>query len=215
MRLEDMLIRREEVKIDPSKKKNIEFVIPIHPQIINDGLGFTDKKFCKEALKRALKPYFEDMKKYVGEFTRNGKPESLLLRSTYLVRDPEITEREGIWVVTPPGWRATTEGNILYTLVINEGKLVPESKSTIIGSNQVGFTREKFREYMADSQMHSSNGYIGINGYAMVPKNIKTVPQALLLRAWAVEYMNTHLKQIKGLYILDNKKIYIKQNNAQ
>ncbi len=196
MKLDEVLLRREEIIID-TKNRNIELLIPIHPDIINDGVGITDKNLCKKALEKALKPYFEDMKKYVEQLSNEKNAESLLMRISYIAKEPNVVEENGIWKVTPPGWKARTEGNLLYTLVLDKAKMIPSSISTIIDNKKVNFTRNKFREYMIDNNMHNMKGYTAINGYAFTSKGRLTIPQALLLRAWAVEYANMHLIKIR------------------
>jgi hypothetical protein len=196
MRLENILLKRDEIIIDRSDSNKIDLIVPIHPLIINDGLGITDKKFCKTALERALKPYYDDLKKYVAELTKKGLGEGLL-KSIYLVREPTILERGKYLEIVPPGWKAGVEGNSIYTLQLNNGKLKPNKMTMIIGSDKVKFQKEKFREYMADQSMQRTKDYTGINGYAFTAEDITSIPQALMLRDWAVEYMNMYLNKLK------------------
>ncbi|MEM4244955.1 MAG: hypothetical protein QW404_01300 [Candidatus Nanoarchaeia archaeon] len=196
MRLDDVILRRDEIIIC-TKKGGIELLIPIHPDIINDGVGITDKNLCKKALENALRPYFEDLKKYVDKLNREKNPQSLLMRISYLTKEPKVIEEGDAWKINPPGWKARAEGNMIYTLVLDKAKMVPSSMSTMIDNTKIGFTKTKFREYMVDNNMHNMKGYMAINGYAFSSQGIKTMPQALLLRAWTVEYLNMHLNQIK------------------
>jgi len=203
MKLEEILLSREEIKIRGRDGKNgVNMIVPIHPLIIHENPGVIDKNFCKVMLERALKPYSDDLKKHVDDYSKNGNMEPFMLRVTYLVKEPSIADNGSAWKITPPGWNARSEGNTLHSLVIDKGKLVPSGKmTTIIDTEQVNFKTEKFREYMTDQTMHRSSGYIGIHGYAFVSQNISTMPQAIMLRAWAVEYHNALLSQIKkGVY---------------
>lgn len=203
MKLEEILLSREEIIIKKVDGKNgVGLVVPIHPLIINENPGVVDQNFCKVTLERSLKPYFEDLKKYVDDFSKNGNAGAILLRTTYLVREPIVVDDGSNWKISPPGWKAKTEGNVLHALTIDKGKLVPSGKmTTVIDTEHVNFKIKKLREYMVDPTMHKNKGYRGIHGYAFVSQNVSTMPQALMLRAWAVEYHNTLLSQIKsGVY---------------
>lgn len=198
VRLENILLKREEIRI-LGDNKNLELLVPIHPEIINDGVGITDKSLCKKALERALKPYFEDLKEHVKELARKGNPKALLTRVSYLVKEPNLVDYGNGWRITPPGWKASTEGNMLYTLVLDKAEMMPSKMSILIDSSKVAFPKQKFREYMTDHNFHSTKEQTAINGYAFTSKRITTMPQALLLRAWTVEYANMHLNQVKKL----------------
>jgi len=214
MELADLLLRREEVRIGipfgPKVKEfeNCWFVVPIHHSL-RDGLPDDlkhDGGLALGALNGAIDWYQEDFKRYYDGLA--GEKKKWVER----VFMNDLPEKRDVWkcgMEMCRGWMidVAMSQRFLYSFGLNtECNIYAETEPVMLSSVELNFSREKFAEYSIDGDVYCGDGLVpfySCDMYAWHQHNVDTVPEAIMLRDWAILYENVLLRRMDERGLLE------------
>ena len=204
MKKEDLLLKKEEVNILYPKDCGYGclLMVPIYPGLLEDDVKI-DPELGHKVFPEAAKAWYDELKEHEAD-DKNTKA----LIKDMLKKKLSYKRHGNRWSINPPGYwndikfltdrrgfarSFSVETNIAgsLTLVTAYGD---EYYKTFLYPDYVKFSPEKFRAY---SCMDAEDTKHGVLGYAYTPHNTDSVLGALLLRSWAISYLNEAIRQIR------------------
>ncbi len=211
MELEDLLLKREEVPIGlpfgPIIKEfdNQWCMIPIHHSLkdsLPDDLKY-DMSLALGVMNDAIDWYEEDLRRYhkgLADEGVKGWVERIFLNDLPVKRD--------VWkwpMGLGRGMRVdmVVSQDFLYSLGLTTDCHIYADTGAFDGTGmdngKVNLSKEKFVEYSIDGDVRDWDGFYCCDMYAWQQHNVDTIPQAIMLRDWAILYENVLLRKMDEL----------------
>jgi hypothetical protein len=196
MKLEELLLRKEELPIITTAKRPI-FNVPIHPRLLDDDLK-TDPEIAHKVFAQVALEWYEELSQYTDRL--GDKDMQIWYREVFIPHKPVIDARNGRQKISPSGmWEdmAVIGDNGFATgLSINRnagGSLFVDvqRREQIVGPPTVLFSPEKTKEYATTYFPERISFFC----HAYCHHNIDHYPGALFLRNWAIMYLNEAMRQ--------------------
>ena len=190
MKLEDLLIKREEIPIFNDRC----FIVPIHPKLLEPSTNL-NPDIASNLFPEAAQQWYGDLQEYYR--TLEAGQNKQWIQEVFL-KQPQIGERYGRqYLVNLLGWEElvqTDNRGFATCLSVSRnagGSLyLPSSEGPDwFGPRHVRFSQEKMKEYTTEQYKD-----IGI-GRCYNHHNIDYYPGALFLRNWAILYLNAALTE--------------------
>ena len=182
MKLEELLLRKEEVSIVNERG----VVVPIHPAPLNAFR--VDPDIAHNVFPQAAEEWYDELQAYARTVDDEEKG---WLKEQYLNKPLQIRKEYGRQIVDPPGFWTddviTRENGFASSLMIDRdagSSLYLENSilDIFVVLGNLKLSEEKLREFSS--------------GYVYAPHNVDYYPGALFLRNWALLYENEVLKQM-------------------
>ena len=170
MELEKLFLTEKELPI----LYKTAFQIPVHPKLLDKTLKINPLLASKAFFQLQKSKNIKDVLESGVTFMPNG-----LVESFYINNEEDINFMENGLVSN-----LSINRNAGGSLYFNKEKLNCKSYAKTF----INFSEEKLEEFLIDNEKKNIFVYSG--------KNIDTLPKALFLRNWAIEYMNEVFKQV-------------------
>ena len=199
MELKDILLKKEELPI----LREISFFVPIHPTLLNPNIRL-DPNIPRDTFRIATEEWYEDLKVYTESLEDKQKAE--WIKQIFLSRKPKIKAKHSFQIIEHLSWEdqaILSDNGFARVFAINRnsgGSLYFNRDDSNCkwhidlenGSELIKFSKEKLKEF---GMPYSDGKLNGVDLYVYSQHNIDYFPGALLLRNWAILYMNGALKQ--------------------
>jgi hypothetical protein len=214
MKLEDMLLKPEEIVLEPNNNKGYHyiFLVPIHPRLIEDKSLKFEQQLAYDVLNPAAEKWYEEMKKV--EKTTADENDREVIRELVLSEKLKVNTNYPKHSVEPPGdWELRvsfddrgfaysfcTETDIGGTLTWTGA--IRDSWLTHFFHGYLNFSEEKLKEYTPErvrtnlKDIKPEQFKFSASGFAYSPHNTDSIIAAYFLRQWVIAYHNECLKQV-------------------
>jgi len=218
MKLEELLLKREEI---PIGGYNREFsspacIVPIHHSLrdhIPDNIKY-DRELAYSVMNETIDWYVEDLKEYYEQLVDLATKQ--WVEKAFLDRLPEKRDDWGESSPLGGGWIVymVLSQNFLYSLGLTvHCHLYADTGSFVsddINSTYARFTKEKFIEFSKDGDVREDvrdfgrdRKYYFCRAYAWHQHNVDIIPEAIMLRDWAILYENLLLRLMNERGLLE------------
>jgi len=217
MQLEDLLLTRDEIPIGgpilPTRPEfsHPGFVVPIHHSLrdaIPDDLKH-DKGLAYSVLNDAIDWYTEDLTRYYKSLGNDNSTQEWIKRAFM----DSLPEKQDEW----NQFRSNLGGGWTVYMVLSQGFLYSLGLTVhchiysdtgsfhhnSVNSFEAKMTKEKFIEYSIDGDVRDLDGNYFSDMYAWHTHNVDTIPEAIMLRNWAILYENKLLEQMDARNLLE------------
>lgn len=203
MKKEDLLLKKEEINILFPKDCGYGclLMVPVYPGLLEEDVEL-DPELGHRVFPKAAKAWYDELKGYEAD---DSSTRALI--KDMLKKKLSYKRRGNCWSINPPGYwndiklltdergfarSFSVETNIAGSITLLTAH--DEYDETFLYPGYVNFSHEKFKAYAC---MDVEDTKHGVLGYAYTPHNTDSVPGALLLRAWSIEYLNEAIRQIR------------------
>ena len=199
--LENLILKKEEIPI----LNETCFQVPIHPIFLSDHVSISEN-LAKEVFPKAVKEWYEDLIRYSDNLCDKNTKE--YINEFFLKSSPNIEKKHGNQIITPLCWEdniLTLENGFVCSFSIrrNSGGTLWFNKEDMncrvfvsLNNSYSLFPKEKIIEYVAKDQIiNPGDSDETASMYVYAQHNIDNYPGALLLRNWAIIYLNEAMRQ--------------------
>ena len=206
MKLEDLMLRKEEIPILPW---NNYFKVPIHPKLLDSDIKL-DVNLARIIFSKAADEWYNDLKEYSKAL--ESKDDKKWISEVFLKNPPKVIKLyqnlpnqrldELDWsddVLTLENGFAKSlsiNRNLGGSLQFDKNEMSCKTFSTFDDSNgYIRFSKDKALEFgVGNIVTHGCSE--GVDVYTYVMDNVRHYPAALFLRNWVRLYLNEAMKQV-------------------